>query len=130
VHTITASGRFDAHRIAVMLYKAALGAIQLEKCHEVALDPRFDEIRRYIVDGGTFPNKMALSKKGHPSSSMRVEREEVEGVPKAKLVILGFKFAIILGKKPKLDSAREPQPVIIFDLSLEKPEPGVVHAND
>lgn len=63
--TITASGRFDAHRIARMLYKAALGAIALEKCHEAALDPSFDEIRRYIIGSGTFPNKMALSKKGH-----------------------------------------------------------------
>ncbi len=50
---------------------------------------------------------------------MRVEWQEVEGVPKAKLVILGFTFAIILGDKLKLDAACELQPAIIFDLSLE-----------
>jgi hypothetical protein len=65
--TITANRRLDAHRIARMLYKAALGAIALEKCRDAALDPKFDEIRRYIIKGGTFPNKIMLFKKGYPS---------------------------------------------------------------
>ncbi len=61
---------------------------------------------------------------------MGVEWNEVDGVPKAKFVILGFTFTIILGEKPKLDPTHELQPPIIFDLPLEKPEPAVVRAND
>ena len=61
---------------------------------------------------------------------MKVESREIQGVPKMKLVILGFIFTIMLGDKPKLDPVDEPEPVILFDLSLEKPEPVVVRAND
>ena len=52
---------------------------------------------------------------------IRVDWYEVEGVPKAKLVFLGFRFAIIIGEKPKLDAAAgELQPaIIIFDQSLK-----------
>jgi hypothetical protein len=127
--TITPSGRLDAHRIARMLYKAVLGAIALEKGRDAALDPKFDELRRYIIKGGTFPNKMMLSKKGHPSLHMEVELYEVEGVPKVKFVVLGFIFTIILGEKPKLDPVDELQTVIMLDLSLEKPETAVEQTN-
>jgi hypothetical protein len=117
------SGHFDAHKIARILFKAALGAIALEKGRDAALDQKFDCVREYIINDGTFPNKMMLSKKGHPSLQMKVESREVEGVPKMKFVILGFIFTVILGNKPILDPIDESEPVILFDLSQEKPGP-------
>ncbi len=129
--TLTAGGVFDVHRIARMLYKAALGDMALKMCRGAALDPKFDEIRRYIVNGGTFPNNMMIFKKGHPSLPMGIElcEEDWEGIPKVKLVILGCTFIIMLGERPKLNAVDELKPhVIILDLSLDRPLAGIILA--
>jgi hypothetical protein len=121
--TLTPSGPFDVHRIARMLYKAALGDIALKLCRHAALDSKFNEIRRYIIKGGTFPNNMMIFKKGHPSLPMGIEWYEVEGVLQVKLIVLGRIFFIMLGERPKLNPVDELKPhVIMFDLSLEKPK--------
>jgi hypothetical protein len=92
-------------------------------CREAALDPRFDEIRGYIINGGTFPNNMMVFKKGHPSLPMGIEWYEMEGVPKVTFVALGRIFIIMLGESPKLSPDDELKPyVIIFDLSLQEPK--------
>jgi len=128
--TVTASGRFDAHRIARMLYKAALGAIALEKGRDAVLDSKFNEIRRYIIKGGTFPNNMMVFKKGVSSSHIEARLYEVEGVPVVKFDVLGIIFIIVLGERPKLDPVDELKPhITICDLSLEKPEAAVEQAN-
>jgi len=119
---LTPSGPFDVHRIASMLYKAALGEVALKMCRDAVLDPKFDEIRRYIIKGGTFPNNMMIFKKGHPSLPMGTEWYEVEGVLQVKLIVQGLIFCIMLGERPKLNTIYELKlHVIMFDLSMEKP---------
>ncbi len=124
--SITVSGRFDVHRIARMLSKAALGTIALVKGRDAVLDAKFDDIRRYIIKGGTFPNKLMIFKEGLPSPRMEAEWYEVEGVPVVKLIVLGFIFIVILGERPKFDPRDELKPhIMMYDLSLEKPEAAV-----
>jgi len=119
-------GHFDAHRIARVLYKAALGELALKKGRDTVLDRKFDDIRHYIIKGGTFPNKMMLFKKGLPLLHMQTYWYEMESVPVVKFVIQGIVFIIRLGERPKLDPNDELKPhVTMFDLSMKKPEAAI-----
>jgi hypothetical protein len=112
------SGPFDVHKIARMLYKAALGEIALKMCRDTVLDPKFDDMRRYIIKGGTFPNNMMRFKKGHSSLPMGIEWYEVQDVLQVKLIVHGLIFYLMLSETPKLNTIYEFKPhVIMFDLS-------------
>ena len=127
-NTSAPSGHFDAHRVARVLYKAALGevALALGNDRNTVLDPKFDDVRRYIIKGGTFSNKMMFFKKALTESHMETKWYEVDGVPKVKFVIQGIIFIIVLGERPKFEPNDELKPhVTMFDLSLDRPETGI-----
>ena len=127
-NTSARSGHFDAHRVARVLYKAALGevALALGNDRDTVLDPKFDDVRRYIIKGGTFSNKMMFFKKALTKSHMETKCYEVDGVPKVKFVIQGIIFIIVLGERPKFEPNDELKPhVTMFDLSLDRPETGI-----
>jgi hypothetical protein len=120
--SITQQGRLDPHRIARMLYKAALGAIALEQGRDKALDPRFDEVRRYVTRGGTFPNRLIMWNNVQPRSGIRSTWDYVEGTPVVHFNILGAQFLIALGAHPPLEPT-SPLKEIVHTLDLSRDDP-------
>lgn len=121
--TWTTKGRFDAHKVARILYKAALGAIALEKGRDHALDKRFDGVREYILEGGTFPNKLGVFKEGVPGPGIQMRWIEFDGTPACDFILLGFRFMIVLGDEPPMEPHDLLKPhLILLDLSKESPE--------
>lgn len=60
--------KFDAKMAARGLYKMALGMLAFKHGRTLACSPRYDEARRFIRQGGVFPNALLLFKKGEPQN--------------------------------------------------------------
>lgn len=129
--TLRTTGRFDAHRVARMLYKAALGTLALERGRDYVLDPRFDEVRRYIIQGGTFPNNMIVAMTGRPTSGLRADWREVDSIPVIGFNIYGFTLIVALGARPRLEARGAFRDAfLVLDLTLDEPSAALASPDD
>ncbi|KAF5431988.1 HNH endonuclease [Candidatus Methanophagaceae archaeon] len=117
--------QFNPHIIARVLFKMGLGIVATDRGREEALHPRYDPAREYILNGGHFPNRLAIFKESHPSNVSKIEGaiNNKEGTF-IHFELLGARFIIGLEPNPKnmineqlLDQA------YVFDLWKDKPEP-------
>lgn len=114
--------KFDVHKIARIIYKAALAEIALAKSREDVLGKHFDGVRRYVIHGGTFPNNMFMFNEGDPTGTIEAHVDNLAGIPRADFVILGFRFIVLLGESPLIEPNESLKPLVtIFNLSLENP---------
>ena len=121
--TFDVKERLDAHSLARGLMKIGLGVIALENGRDIAMDTKYDHARRYIINGGTFPNKMLIVKRYTPRLGGTMQWIHTkDGGTGMVLQILGATFGIALTEKPEVE-ARGPLlgHVLLFDLREEKP---------
>jgi hypothetical protein len=119
------SQQFNPHAIARVLFKMGLGIVAIDRSQEEALHPRYDPARDYILNGGHFPNRLAIFKENHPCKVSKIKGaiNNKEGTF-IFFELLGARFLIGLEPNPKiviseqlLDQAH------VFDLWIDKPEP-------
>ena len=117
--------QFNPHTIARVLFKMGLEYVAIVRGREEALHPRYDPAREYILNGGHFPNRLAIFKEGHPSNVSKIGGaiNNKEGTF-IFFELLGARFIIGLEPNPKigineqlLDQAH------VLDLWMDKLEP-------
>lgn len=62
--------KLNAELLGRGMCKIALAMLAYKHHPSLALDPKYDEVRRFVRHGGSFPNNVAISKKAEPKSSI------------------------------------------------------------
>ena len=117
--------QFNPHIIARVLFKMGLGIVAIDRGQEDALHPRYDPAREYILNGGHFPNRLAIFKEGHQSNVSKIEGaiNNKEGTF-IFFELLGARFLIGLEPNPKIEISEQLlNQAYVFDLRMDKPEP-------
>ncbi len=116
--------QFDPHAIARVLFKMGLEYIAIGKGREEALHPRYDPAREYILNGGHFPNRLAIFE-GFPSNVSKIGGaiNKKEGTI-IFFELLGARFLIGLEPNPKIEISEQLlDQAYVFDLRKDKPWP-------
>ena len=114
--------QFNPHIIARVLFKMGLGIVAIDRGREEALHPRYDPAREYILNGGHFPNRLAIFKEGHPSNVSKIEGaiNNKEGTF-IFFELLGARFLIGLEPNPKIEISEQLlDQAYVFDLWMDK----------
>ena len=120
---IEGSSKFDHITVARALFKIALGVIAIEQGRAAALDSRYDAARRFVVEGGTFPNKLVLFRNSVPNPGGRLHWLPLNNGGTAFLADLhGVGFMFNLEPQPPVSPPPEILPhVQMFDLQQPPP---------
>jgi hypothetical protein len=106
---VTGRHRFDPVPIARAFFKMGLGLLAHDAGHELALDPRYDGARAFILSGTPIETHLLIARNGKPHHSIHTWLHPTEAGTPVVLDIFGCVVAFDLegGALPELSAGAE-----------------------
>lgn len=110
----TITSRIDYKACARTLAKMALGSIAIERGRNVALEPRYDSARNFVVRGGSFSNWLFVNKTAKPNKGAYCQW--INGSPSGTYLFVDlFGAQFVMGLEPV-------EPTVTVPSSIPRPE--------
>jgi hypothetical protein len=108
--------------LARSLYKVGLGFVAFKLGHDAALEERYDRARRFITNGGAFPNSLLLTRESITRFNTHIRCTFQFGGTLICVSIWGVGFALNLEQSPRVRNFPEFEEDGIIEFELDEVE--------
>lgn len=103
----TGKRRFYPKDLGRSLYKIALGMIAFDRGFDAACDPKYNEVREFVLRGGDFQNNLMILMNCKPNAQISVWHLELNGGTAFAVDIYGFQSFLNLQPFPTVELREE-----------------------